>query len=67
MREFKHPNMTNFKCPICGSNKDKPVVLVGIPGTEEGGNMQAEQVHTECFKLHCSMNDIECDIEPYIK
>ena len=64
MREFEHPNMTNFKCPICKSSKDAPVVLVGIPGTEDGGIMEAGQIHSDCYKLFCKMNDIlEYNIE----
>jgi hypothetical protein len=41
----------NFKCPICGTNEDKPVVLVGISGTEEGCNIKARQYHLECIEL----------------
>ncbi len=59
MREFKHPNMTNFKCPLCRSSKDLPVVLVPVEGTENDGVVEAEQVHTECFRLFCKMNDRE--------
>ena len=51
MRTFDHPNMKNFMCPICKTKADKPVVLVGIPGTEQDGNMQTEQVHLECHEL----------------
>jgi len=65
MREFKSPNLNNFICPICKSSKDAPVVLVGIPGTENGNNMEAQQVHSKCYKLFCDMNGIECTIEPY--
>ena len=51
MRIFDHPNMTNFKCPICGTNDDKSVVLVGIAGTEDDGNIEATQVHLNCLEL----------------
>ena len=51
MRVFEHPNLHNFKCPICGESFDEPVVLVGIDGTEEGFNMQAQQVHVGCIEL----------------
>ncbi len=51
MEIFEHPNMTDFKCPICNTNKDKPVVLIPIAGTEKGGKSQAEQVHVECIDL----------------
>jgi len=57
-REFKHPNTSNgWKCPICKTDKDSPVVLIGIPGTEDGGIMEAEQIHSECWKLWCKMRE----------
>ena len=51
MRVFEHPNLENFKCPICGTSDDKPVVLVAIDGTEKGRNMEARQYHIECIDL----------------
>jgi hypothetical protein len=51
MRVFDHPNMDNFVCPICKKSDDVPVVLIGIVGTEEEGNMQAKQVHVDCLEL----------------
>ena len=51
MRVFEHPNLNNFRCPLCGTNNDKPVVLVGIEGTEDGGNMKARQYHLDCIEL----------------
>jgi hypothetical protein len=57
MRIFEHPNTSNgWKCPICKTDADQPVTLVGIPGTENGGIMQAEQVHAECYKVVLKMN-----------
>lgn len=65
MKQFAHPNTsTGWKCPICKSDKDSPVVLVGIPGTEDGNVMEAEQIHGACYQLFCDMHDIECEIEP---
>ena len=50
MKTFKHPNLSNnWKCPICGTNEDKEVILVGITDTQEGNNMQAEQFHVDCI------------------
>ncbi len=63
MKEFEHPNLTDFTCPICKSSKDLPVVLVGLPGTEDGWVIECEQVHSDCWKLFCRMNDIKCEIE----
>ena len=52
MRVFDHPNMTGgFTCPICGTGEDKPVVLVGLAGTEEGDIMEARQYHLDCIEL----------------
>ncbi len=58
MREFEHPNLNNFECPVCKSSKDLPVVLVPIPKTKYGNLFEAKQVHTECYRLFCKMNDI---------
>lgn len=50
MREFEHPNMNGFICPLCRTNNDEPVVLVPVPGTEDDdGLMQAKQVHSKCL------------------
>ena len=38
-------------CPICGKSDDKPCVLLGIRGTEEGLNVQATPTHLECLEL----------------
>ena len=52
MRTFKKPNLTNnWKCPICKTSDEKEVVLVGIVGTKDGNNMQAEQIHLDCIDL----------------
>ena len=51
MKIFEHPNMTEFKCPICNTGDDEPVTLIGIGGTQEGRNIQAEQVHVDCVNL----------------
>lgn len=59
MRVFEHPNMSGFLCPICKTAADQPVVLVGIPGTEEGRIQQASQVHKECYDLFVRMSEIE--------
>ena len=52
MRTFEHPNTSNgWKCPICKTDKDMPVVLIGITGTEDDGIIQAEQFHLDCIGL----------------
>lgn len=50
MRTFEHfPE--NFKCLLCGTNEDKPCVLVGVNGTQEGNIEQALPVHVDCINL----------------
>lgn len=50
MRIFAHGNWSNKDiCPICKTNTDKKVILVGIEGTEEHNNIQAVQVHVDCL------------------
>jgi len=52
MKVFEHPNYDGgFECPICHKSDDKPVVLIGIWGTEEGYNMRANQYHLDCIEL----------------
>lgn len=52
MKTFEHPNLdTDWICPICGTREDKPIVLIGIAGTEEGNNIQAEVFHLDCIEL----------------
>jgi hypothetical protein len=59
MRVFKHPNLINFKCPICGTSEDKEVVLIGKDGTEEGKIIECEQVHLECLELRITQRPEE--------
>ena len=52
MRVFKNGNWSyGAKCPVCGTNKKGEVVLVGMEGTEDDGNIQATQVHMGCLEL----------------
>ena len=52
MRVFKEPNLSNdWKCPICGTNDKKEIVLIGKMGTQKGNNIEAEQVHLGCLDL----------------
>jgi hypothetical protein len=51
MRVFKEGNWGGDICPICRTTKDGEVVLVGIHGTQEGHNMQAQQIHLDCIEL----------------
>jgi len=66
MRSFEHPNMTDFECPVCQTSADYPVVLIPIPGTEDGNIVEARQVHAECYKLMCKMKGIDHNIEDSI-
>ena len=52
MRTFGEPNVDGgWKCPICGTNEKKEVVLIGIDGTEEGNTLRAKQFHIDCLEL----------------
>jgi len=52
MRVFKKPNLSSgWKCPICKTDEEKEVVLIGITGTRMGYNIEAEQVHLGCLDL----------------
>lgn len=52
MKVFKSANTSNnWKCPICQTNEDKAVVLIGIDGTQNGNTMRAEQFHLDCIEL----------------
>jgi len=48
---FKEGNWSGDVCPICLKSGPGEVVLVGIHGTQEGHNMQAQQVHLNCIEL----------------
>jgi hypothetical protein len=58
MRVFEGFNESKGKvCPVCKSAKNAPTVLVPIPGTDDGGNVECNQVHKECFDLVVKMNE----------
>jgi hypothetical protein len=60
MRVFDHPNFTGgFRCRICKTSADQPVVLVPVPGTERDGIMEARQIHAECYALMQKMLEAE--------
>jgi len=51
MRTFEHfPDVPKLACPICGTNEDSECILVGIDGTADGNNEQAQPVHTNCLR-----------------
>lgn len=57
MRTFDHPNTSHgWRCPICNTAADRPVVLVPIPGTEDGGIVEARQIHAACHEVVLSMH-----------
>ena len=57
MKIFEHPNLIDFKCPICGTNDDKPITLVSIAGTEDHNKHEAKQVHVDCIELTMTILD----------
>lgn len=48
---FSFGDWSDCVCPICKTGKSGPVILVPIPGTEVGNNVEAQQVHVLCAKL----------------
>lgn len=52
MKIFEHPNLdADWICPICKTREDKPVVLIGINGTQKDSIMEAEVFHLDCIEL----------------
>ncbi len=51
MRIFQKFPSENTKCPVCGTNEDKPCCLIAIEGTQEGYNVQAQPTHVDCVNL----------------
>lgn len=50
MRVFEKYNQYGTEvCPVCQTNREMPVVLIPIPGTEDDGLIEAKQVHKECY------------------
>lgn len=51
-RFFDDMNRSNGAvCPICKTDGPGKILLVPIPGTEEGNIMQAQQIHAVCAWL----------------
>jgi hypothetical protein len=69
MRPFDHPNMSHgFKCPICKTNDDKPVVLIGVNGTQDDGIIEGHQYHLDCIDLlEYDLNDKTLIAQQFIK
>lgn len=49
------------KCIICGTNENKPCVLIPIEGTEEGFKVKAEAIHVDCIDLSLSLPHVAHD------
>lgn len=57
MNIFEQFNQSNGAiCPVCKTNKNTLTVLVPIPGTEDCGIVQCNQVHKKCYDLIIEMN-----------
>lgn len=52
MKPFKHFN-DNDCCFLCGTNEDKPCVLIPIVGTGDNKICEANAIHADCFVEHC--------------
>jgi hypothetical protein len=58
MLVFEHSNfIAGVTCPICGTAEDKPVTLVKIDGTFDGGLCEGMQVHVDCLDLRIKKVD----------
>ena len=51
MRIFEEGNWTTDKCPVCGTDKEGPVVLISIKGTNEGYISEAKLLSEEIYEL----------------
>lgn len=50
MKIFKDCNFEK-ECPICKRKDKGDGVLIGIDGTQDGNNIEAELFHLKCIKL----------------
>lgn len=50
MKIFNGFSQGDHLCPICGTDEDKPVVLIPIHGTTKGNIAEAAQVHADCLR-----------------
>ncbi len=57
MRTFENFNDTGDPCPICGTVKNTPPVLIPIDGTNEDNISEAIQVHLECLNLRVAKDN----------
>lgn len=52
MRVFQEFNQSHGSlCPICKTNRNEPLILIPIPGTEEGNFAEAQQYHVTCVQF----------------
>lgn len=52
MKTFKQMNKSGKDvCPICKTQDDGEVVLIGVIGTEEGNIIEVKQFHLKCIDL----------------
>jgi hypothetical protein len=51
MKIFERFNPGGRACPICGTNDDKPCVLIPIADKHDGSIYEAAAVHVECLDL----------------
>lgn len=58
-RIFAGFNPSGDFCPFCKTKADTETVLIPIPGTEDGNNMKAKQVHLKCYDLFIEMMELE--------
>ena len=72
MRLFEHfPQGGKIKCPICGTEEDRPCVLLPIDGTWDGYNCEAAPTHAGCitdklgeFRYHREIGFMYMRVDP---
>ena len=51
MRLFDHfPQEDKTRCPVCGTNEDKPCFLLPIDGTNRDRICEAAPTHADCIR-----------------
>lgn len=57
IKSSKADTRGTWKCPICKTKDNKPVVLIGIEGSDEVGKLEYEQFHQDCLNLRYSRSE----------
>jgi len=51
MRTFEHfPQDGKTRCPLCGTDADRPCLLLPIDGTDRDGLCECAPTHVDCLQ-----------------